>query len=167
MRASRASVQLRMHEAIVAHVQERGGCDAGAYELGGGAGFLEQGGMNGTWFNAATDGHYVSVQRITPALALVTWTTFDKNGAQRWIYGVGDVDGRHIHVAKAAQNVGGVLQPGGAPSGSHADVWGALDLDFDSCTAGQFAYDSALREFGSGKFALNRLSMLDDLGCSD
>ena len=54
------------------HVQERGGCDAGAYELGGGAGFLEQGGMNGIWFNAATDGHYVSVQRITPALALVT-----------------------------------------------------------------------------------------------
>ena len=69
--------------------------------------------------------------------------------------------------AQGAQNLGGVLQPGGAPTGSHGLVWGDIDIDLQNCFAGTFSYSSPLANFGSGRFPLNRLAFLGDLDCSD
>jgi hypothetical protein len=147
------------------NVAARGGCDAGAYELGGGRGLLSQGGMSGFFFDASADGHYVTVQRLDIGSALVIWNTFDKNGQAAWIYSIGSVDGNHVH-AQGAQNLGGVLQPGGAPTGSHGFVWGDIDIDFTDCLNGSFSYNSPLPNFGAGRFPLNRLAFLGDLDCS-
>jgi hypothetical protein len=151
---------------VVRNVAARGACDAGAYEFGGGRGLLAQGGMNGFFYDAAADGHYVTVQRLDWGSALVIWNTFDRDGNAAWIYAIGMVDGRHIH-AGAAQNVGGRLQAGGAPTGSHGIVWGTIDIDFGNCFDATFRYDSPLPNFGSGQFPLDRLAFLGDLDCSD
>jgi hypothetical protein len=150
----------------VRNVAARGGCDSGAYEFGGGRGLLSQGGMSGFFYDASADGHYVTVQRLDWGSTLVIWNTFDKNGQAAWIYAIGEVSGNHIH-AQGAQNLGGVLQPGGAPTGSHGFVWGDIDIDLQSCFGGTFHYDSPLPNFGSGQFPLNRLAFLGDLDCSD
>jgi hypothetical protein len=151
---------------VVRNVAARGGCDSGAYEFGGGRGLLSQGGMSGFFYDASADGHYVTVQRLDWGSALVIWNTFDKNGRAAWIYSIGSVDGNHVH-AQGAQNLGGVLQPGGAPTGSHGMVWGDIDITFSNCFGGTFSYDSPLANFGSGQFPLNRLAFLGDLDCSN
>jgi hypothetical protein len=151
---------------VVRNVAARGACDAGAYEYGGGRGLLAQGGMNGFFYDAAADGHYVTVQRLDWGSALVIWNTFDRDGNAAWIYAIGMVDGKHIH-AGAAQNLGGRLQAGGAPTGSHGIVWGTIDIDFSNCFDATFHYDSPLPNFGSGQFPLDRLAFLGDLDCSD
>ena len=151
---------------VVRNVAARGGCDSGAYEFGGGRGFLTQGGMSGFFYDASADGHYVTVQRLDWGSTLVIWNTFDKNGQAAWIYAIGEVSGNHIH-AQGAQNLGGVLQPGGAPTGSHGFVWGDIDIDLQNCFGGTFHYNSPLPNFGSGQFPLNRLAFLGDLDCSD
>jgi len=151
---------------VVRNVAARGGCDSGAYEFGGGRGLLTQGGMSGFFYDASADGHYVTVQRLDWGSTLVIWNTFDKNGQAAWIYAIGEVSGNHIH-AQGAQNLGGVLQPGGAPTGSHGFVWGDIDIDLQNCFGGTFHYNSPLPNFGSGQFPLNRLAFLGDLDCSD
>jgi hypothetical protein len=151
---------------VVRNIAARGACDAGAYEYGGGRGLLAQGGMNGFFYDAAADGHYVTVQRLDWGSALVIWNTFDRDGNAAWIYAIGMVDGKHIH-AGAAQNVGGRLQAGGAPTGSHGIVWGTIDIDISNCFDATFHYDSPLPNFGSGQFPLDRLAFLGDLDCSD
>ena len=150
----------------VRNVVARGGCDSGAYEFGGGRGLLSEGGMSGFFYDASADGHYVTVQRLDWGSTLVIWNTFDKNGQAAWIYAIGEVTGNHIH-AQGAQNLGGVLQPGGAPTGSHGFVWGDIDIDLQNCFGGTFRYNSPLPNFGSGQFPLNRLAFLGDLDCSD
>ena len=151
---------------VVRNVQARRGCDSGAYEFGGGRGLLTESGMSGFFYDASDDGHYVTIQRLDWGSALVIWNTFDKNGQAAWIYSIGKVSGNHIY-AQGAQNLGGVLQPGGAPTGSHGFVWGDIAIDLQNCLGGSFSYNSPLANFGSGQFPLNRLAFLGDLDCSN
>jgi len=143
-----------------------GTCDAGAYEFDGGSQKVVAGGVNGTFYDHAADGHYVTIQRLHDNTLLVFWNTFDRNGNPAWIYGVGEIVDRHVHV-DMSQNVGGRLQPGGPASGSHATPWGSVDIDLAGCLVGTFRYQSALNTFGSGEFPLNRLASFADIGCVD
>lgn len=147
-------------------VRPRGACDAGAVQfdavkdVGGG-------GMNGTWYDHAADGHYVTIQRVhDDDTALVIWNTFDSAGKQAWIYGVGHVVGRHIHV-DMSQNVGGRLQAGGAPAGLTVRAWGTVDIDLTSCLEATMSYHSSVPGFGNGHFPLDRLAYVSDFGCAD
>ena len=59
------------------------GCDAGAYEYGGGAGALTAKGMNGFYYDPDANGHYVSIQRIHDnGDIVIVWNTFDQRGNQ-------------------------------------------------------------------------------------
>jgi hypothetical protein len=142
-------------------------CDAGAYEYGGGSGALTANGMNGVYYDKAATGHYVTLQRIHDnGDIMVIWNTFDQHGNPAWIYGVGQITAKHIHV-QMAQNLGGVLQVGGPAIGSTVRAWGTVDVDLTSCLLAQFNYQSSLPEFGSGHFPLTRLAIVADFGCSD
>lgn len=144
-------------------------CDAGAYEFGGGVGLVTANGMNGLYYvPGIANGHYVSVQRIHDNKdVMVFWNTFDRNGNQAWIFGVGtQTSARHVH-ALAYRNLGGVLQPGGPATGAKASQWGTVDIDLTSCAAAQFNYQSDLPEFGSGQFPLSRLAFESAIDCGD
>ncbi len=123
--------------------------------------------MNGFYFDPDANGHYVSLQRIhdNGDIAIV-WSTFDSNGNQAWVYGVGQLTDKRIH-ASMSQNIGGVLQVGGPPTGSTVRPWGTVDIDLTSCALAQFSYQSSLDGFGSGQFPLTRLAFVSDFGCSD
>ncbi len=143
------------------------GCDAGAYEYGGGSGALTENGMNGFYYDPDANGHYVSIQRIHDnGDVAIVWSAFDANGNPAWVYGVGQLTGKRIH-ANMSQNIGGVLQPGGAPTGSSVRPWGTVDIDLTSCVLAQFNYASNLDGFGSGQFPLTRLAFVSDFGCAE
>ena len=141
-------------------------CDSGAYEFGGGQGKLAVSGTTGLYFNHANNGHYVTVQRVFDDNALVIWNTFDENGKPAWVYGVGAINGGSIHVDQVAENLGGILQPGGAVSGVTPTLWGTFDLDVSSCYAATLNYHSVLPQFGSGTVHLERLAFVTGLDCS-
>ena len=141
-------------------------CDSGAYEFGGGQGKLGVSGMTGLYYNPAYNGHYVSVQRLGTNLALVIWNTFDQAGRPAWVYGVGTISGTTIQIPQVAENVGGILHPGGAVTGETPTLWGSMTLDLSNCRAAQLSYQSILPLFGSGSINLQRLVFIDDLGCS-
>jgi hypothetical protein len=141
-------------------------CDSGAYEFGGGQGHIAEAGTSGLFFNHGNNGHYVTVQRVFDNNALVIWNTFDAHGAPAWVYGVGSIDGGHIHVDQVAENLGGTLGPGGAVSGATPKLWGTFDLDFSDCNNAKLSYDSVMPAFGSGSVTLERLAYVTGLDCS-
>ena len=148
----------------VARGQSR--CDAGAYEFGGGEGKLNASGTSGLYYDAAHDGHYVTVQKLDSGGALVIWNTFNTNGMPAWLYGVGEVNDNTIHVASVSQNLDGKLQPGGAVVGSHETTWGSFDFTTSDCISASLKYLSNNAGFGSGTVALTRLALVNGLDCS-
>lgn len=143
-----------------------GNCDPGAYELDAGAEPVDVGGINGTFYDAAADGHYVTIQRLEDDNVFIVWNTFDHNAAPAWVFGVGVYRDGHLH-ADVLQNINGHLQPGGPATGSTTRAWGSIDIDVTSCDGGTMHYQSSLPQFGSGQFPLNRVTNLADLGCRD
>jgi len=123
-------------------------------------------GTTGLYFNHANNGHYVTVQRVFDNNALVIWNTFDENGKPAWMYGVGAINGGSIHVEQVAENLGGILQPGGAVSGVTPTLWGTFDLDVSSCYTATLNYHSVLPQFGNGTVHLERLAFVTGLDCS-
>ncbi len=141
-------------------------CDSGAYEFGGGQGQLGASGASGLYYNRANNGHYVSVQRLGSNFALVIWNTFDETGKPAWVYGVGTISGTTIQIPQVAENVGGILHPGGAVTGATPTLWGSMTLDMSSCYAAQLHYQSTQPLFGSGSINLRRLVFVNGLDCS-
>ena len=142
-------------------------CDIGAFERQAGRAIFS-GGENGTYYSAGADGHYVTIEEVRPHEYVVFWNTFDLDGNQAWVLAVGERSGDRI-VADAYFQPEGTLIPGGG-----ADVntdamqdWGGIVVTVNDCLGGRFQYDSALAQFGSGSFNLNRLGFNHRLGCQD
>jgi hypothetical protein len=47
------------------------------------------------------------------------------------------------------------------------DLWGWMRVDLTSCTEGTVTYQSALPEYGSGQFFIDRLAYAKQIGCTD
>ena len=127
---------------------------------------LAEGGITGLYFNPAADGSYISVLE-TNYNTLVIWNTFDDDGNQLWVYGVGDLlnNGSTV-VADTYINRSVGFLPNGEVD-AEAEPWGQLRLDLTSCTEGTFTYHSDLPEFDSGQFPIVRLAYSKQIGCDD
>ena len=139
-------------------------CDLGAFEFNA---VSQAGRFNGLFFDPASDGHYVTLQRSSEDKVLVVWNTFDANGTQAWVFGVGKLHGNQIEVADVFQSVGGILEPDGSPQGQGVIPWGRIDVELTSCQGGSFRYQANRSGFGSGEFSLERLASIDGLSCLD
>jgi len=137
-------------------------CDAGAFEMASVPAI--QGRANGLYFQRADDGHFVTIQRSQAAQYVVNWYTFDRAGKQAWILAVGERSGDVIS-ADAFFSTGGQLRAGAGPSGQDVRPWGRVQVKLNSCDDAVFEYHSDLAEFASGSFALDRLALIDSIGC--
>jgi hypothetical protein len=140
------------------------GCDRGAVELQPMS--LAEGGINGLYYDPASDGHYIYILE-TDFTTLVVWTTFDRKGNQAWVFGTGElVNGRSVTAETYInRNEGSSLE--GEITESEAEPWGRIEVDMTSCMDGQVNYYSHLPEFGSGRFSVTRLAYTKQLGCID
>ena len=139
-------------------------CDAGAFEMAPPRGI--QGEANGLFFSSDADGHYVFIQQTNATDYLIYWYTFDRIGRQAWVWATGQRQGNVIS-AKAYISQGGTLEPGSAPTGQEIENWGRVRINLLGCEEAVFSYASTRNEFGSGKFRLERLALVDALGCED
>ncbi len=143
-----------------------GGCDRGAVETADVE--LISGGLNGMYYSPEADGHYLTILENTNDTVVVTWTTFDKQGNQAWVYGVGElINGRSI-TTEVSINLNGSMLANGQLSPSDATPWGSIQVDLNSCDAGMVEYQANdQNKFSSGRFGIQRLVAVKQLGCRD
>ncbi len=141
-----------------------GRCDKGAVELR--PAFMAEGGINGLYYDPEADGHYLSIIDNNYN-TLLMWNTFDKNGNQAWIYGLGELVAGRSLVADAYIKKNGSLSPDGEVLPADELRWGTLEVDMLSCREGTLTFHSDFQEFGSGQVRLVRLVLVKQLGCVD
>lgn len=123
-------------------------------------------GISGTWYNAAQNGHGVSIEILDDRRAIAFWYVYDAHGQPVHLYIDGRIEGRTIR--------GTAYRPSGMrfgqfdPATLNVDIWGQVDLDVLSCQNLRMRYRGngpAGSGYGDGEIALARLSQLKDLPC--
>ena len=142
-----------------------GRCDRGTFEIG--QSIIDNGGINGLYFNPEANGHYVYIAD-TRYNTMVMWTTFDAQGRQAWIFGIADraVAGRSL-IADAYINRDGRVSLAGEFDPATSEHWGRIEVEMSACGMGEFTFYSDVPGFGSGAFEFVRLAHVKQLGCSD
>ncbi len=125
---------------------------------------LNQHGLTGSWYEAATGGQGIEVEVFAnasgPGSAFVSWFTFDSviGGAerQRWYTAQGPVVTGQGNVALTIfQNTGGNFN---APPTTTAQAVGNATLSFTTCTSGQLTYTFTDGTNRTGTIPLTRLT---------
>lgn len=122
-------------------------------------------GQSGSWYDPSHNGEGYSLQWMDPRRALITWYSYDTEGRQYWMLGVGELDqaGRlqfpELHATRGAR-----FGAGFDPDDVERFAWGTLTVDI-GCDIGTADYASMLAQFGSGGLDLHRLTRLRGVGC--
>lgn len=124
----------------------------------------EYAGQSGSWFDTAHDGEGFALQWLSRDEAVVTWYSYDTEGNQYWMIGVGQYQDGQIVFPELQSTRGARFGEAFDPEDVERFSWGSLTMDLQ-CSAGSAQYDSQLADFGSGDFDLNRLTQLKRPDC--
>lgn len=121
-------------------------------------------GQSGSWYDPSHAGEGFTLQWMSRNEAALIWFTYDDQGNQYWITGVGSREGDQIVFPMMRSTSGPSFGPGYDPGAVDSKDWGQLVMDLD-CDGGIAAYESELPEFGTGELELSRLSNLSQPAC--
>lgn len=121
--------------------------------------------QSGSWFDPAFDGQGFSMHWMASGEALVTWYTYDPEGNQFWMIGVGQRDGDAVLFPSLTATRGARFGRGFVAAEVVRSNWGSLRLQL-GCTEGVAEFDSLVPGFATGQFVLKRLSTLSGLNCA-
>lgn len=119
----------------------------------------EEAGQSGSWFDPAHGGEGYTLQWMSPGQALLTWYSYDNDGDQYSMLGVGQLEDGRLHFPQLHSTRGARFGTAFDPDDVERFEWGQLTLALD-CDAGQAEYESALTAFGTGALNLRRLPKL-------
>ena len=132
---------------------------------------LTEGGASGSWFNLARDGEGIFVEIVKtdglPRIS-VAWFTYDLQGFQMYLTGVGDLTSDQTTVTISVQVTNGP-KFGSAynPIDLNRQDWGTITLNFNTCGSGVLSYASTVEGYGTGGIDLSRLTSLEQVRCTD
>lgn len=90
-------------------------------------------GLSGSWYDPTRSGEGWFFQKLNADLSIAYWFTYDAQGNQAWVGGVGQfVDGSVI-INDVAQPVGGRFGPNYSPSQVTRIPWGSMAMSFKDC----------------------------------
>jgi hypothetical protein len=125
-------------------------------------------GFSGGFFNPMRNGeglqvHVTDLDGIrTP---VVYWPTYDVDGNQLWLYGLGELDGDSIVIEDVLQfdgaNFGDLFNSNDVMSSR----WGRVRIDYEGCDRITIDYEAASPAYGSGSLAMQRLYQLGQTVC--
>ncbi len=121
-------------------------------------------GHSGVYFDPANDGQGIFLEILNDTQANLAWFTYDANGQQVWLVGVGEIDGRSIVFRDALITQGASFGTAFDPNDVVRDSWGQLALTFDGCDVVDFSYNGPFA-FGSSTQNMVRISGLHGLPC--
>jgi hypothetical protein len=124
----------------------------------------EYAGHSGSWFDTSHNGEGFVLHWLSRDQAIVTWYTYDSEGNQYWMIGVGQHEDGEIVFSELQSTRGARFGEAFDPEDVERFSWGSLTMELN-CSAGSAQYDSQIAEFGSGAFDLNRLTLLKRPDC--
>ena len=139
------------------------GCDAGAYELQGGADIGAA--QSGAYYDFAHSGEGIFVEVLTDGTVVVIWYTFDPLGNHMWILGTGTLEGNKVIIE--ARYPTGFTRFGALFDKNEIVMsdWGRFTLEFTGCHTLLFSYKSDIDAYGEGHYNYTRLTQLAGTGC--
>lgn len=129
-----------------------------------GAPEIPAGRLSGSWYDPAHSGEGYVLEVLADQRALVYWFSFDSQGARRWFFGTGRIDGASLLFDEMYTTAGGVFGPGFDADAVAVEPWGSLELDL-GCDHGEARFEPTEAGFPAGALDLTRLTTLGGLGC--
>lgn len=120
--------------------------------------------QSGSWFDVDRNGEGFQLQWTSDDKALFGWYTYDNEGHQFWLTGVGAKDGDRIVFPEIYSTRGGRFGSGFDPEDVELVAWGRVELSL-GCGSGSIRYASDLPEFGSGEYSIVQLTHAVRAGC--
>ncbi len=96
--------------------------------------------FSGAWFDSSHDGEGFLVEILENKRAVVYWFTYRPDGVQRWMVGVGDVEGNQIMVPELMDTRGGKFGANFNPDDVVMKKAGSLTLSFSNCSSALVNY---------------------------
>ncbi len=121
---------------------------------------------SGTWYDPEHDGEGFMVQILEDGRVFLNWYTYDDQGQQMWLTGLGELSGNTVVVDELYVTAGGVFGPDFDPEAVEFTLWGSLLFIFDTCTSARVDYESALG-FGAGSLNPIKLTIIEGLECPE
>ena len=121
-------------------------------------------GISGSWYDPTKAGQGYTIQVISEESALLTWFTFDTQGNQLWMQGVGDIDGNQLVFEDLLRFEGPRFGPDFEPDDLVSISSGSLTIEFSSCNQGLAEY-SGSSELPADILEIERLTLVAGLDC--
>lgn len=120
-------------------------------------------GISGSWYDPDKSGQGVTIQYLDRNAMLLTWFTFDTQGNQLWMQGVGGISGKRADF-ELYQVSGPRFGPGYDPGAINVQDAGTLRITFDDCRHGTATY-SGHGPLPADTLHLQRLTQAAGFGC--
>ncbi|MDX2419391.1 MAG: S8 family serine peptidase [Xanthomonadales bacterium] len=127
-------------------------------------GFVVSAGQSGSWYDPSRNGEGFFLQVLSSTQVVGYWFTYDTEGNQLWMTGVGNIEGANIYFPELVSPFGGKFGPDFDPDDVSYPPWGSLEFKFSDCHNASVKY-SGPKTFGNGKLDVSRLTSLWGLGC--
>ncbi len=120
---------------------------------------------SGLWFNREQSGHGLSLDVLNNNLIVATWYTFDNDGNQLWLLGLGPyADGLAQLDVTISEN--GLFPPNFNTDDVVTTNWGKFELQFNGCDTLNFSWvPDEGTGYDAGTLAMNRLTSNAGLSC--
>lgn len=96
---------------------------------------------SGAWFDPDHDGEGFIVEILDESRALVYWFTYQADGSQRWMLGVGDIVGNRVEIEDMLDTRGGRFGKNYDPDDVILQRAGSLSMTFLNCTSALINYN--------------------------
>ncbi len=124
--------------------------------------------FTGGWYDPAKNGQGFLLEIIksnNQKQALTTWFTFDNDGNQFWLIGVGEISDQSIEFQMLVPQGGRFGDLHNAANVS-TQQWGKLTFTFTDCNNGTAHWQPTVSGFSSGSMPITRNTVINNLYCT-
>jgi len=120
--------------------------------------------FSGSWYDPTHSGEGYVLQLLDDLRALVYWFSYGPDGARRWFFGTGVIEGERLVFDEMYTTTGGLFGATFDPATVELEPWGSLELEL-GCSGGTARFAPTEDGFPAGELDLVRLTVLDGLDC--
>lgn len=122
---------------------------------------------SGLWYNSDQSGHGLSIEINEGNRIIAIWYTYDNDGNQMWLLGVGTYE-NNVATLDVTVTDNGVFPPNFVAEDVVSSNWGTFQLDFADCNNANFSWiPNEEFNFTTGELQVSRLTSIKDLSCSE
>jgi len=124
--------------------------------------------FTGSWFDPDRSGQGFLLEVINSndeKKALTTWFTFDNEGNQMWLIGLGEIQQQQITFDMRLTQ-GGAFGLAHDPNNVTSTVWGEVIISFIDCNTATVNWNPQVAGFTPGSLPLSRLTRINNLNCT-